>query len=195
VKIESLGIDGAWIIKSKLNLDLRGSFHEWFNYDEFKRYIEIPFEPRQANISKSVNGVIRGIHYSLSKAGQSKLVTCVGGRINDVIVDIRQGSPTYGEWVSIEISAFDGQSILIPRDLGHGFSALEDETCVSYLQSSTYSPGEEFGVNPLDDSLKIDWRVRSEIIKISDKDSLAPTLLQQYKSNLLPRYLPERGNI
>ena len=116
------------------------------------------------------------------------MITCVSGRIRDVIVDLRVGSPTFGKWVDIEISDSDGNSVLIEPGLGHGFSALEENTSVAYLVSLEYSPDKEFEIYPLDKSLNIDWGISKEEINISEKDMRAPGLDMRLASNQLPMW-------
>lgn len=188
MEIVPLNISGAWLANSKINTDSRGKFREWFKLNDIQIVTGVTFETRQANISTSSRGTVRGIHYSLSKEGQAKWVTCVSGKIRDVVVDIRVGSPTFGKWINIEISASDGNSILVGHGLGHGFSALEDNTCVAYLVSVEYSPDEEFEIYPLDEFLNIDWGVSKEEMNISEKDRLAPGVDIRKIKNQLPMW-------
>jgi dTDP-4-dehydrorhamnose 3,5-epimerase len=188
MKISPLEIKGAWVAKSNVNVDSRGSFREWFQAKHVFEQTGYNFDIQQANISKSEIGVVRGIHFSLALSGQAKWVTCVSGKIRDVIVDIRLGSPTFGKWISIDISAEEGTSILIEPTLGHGFSALESNTTVVYLLSSPYSPSEEFGIFPFDEDLAIEWGLEGRHAKVSPKDSSAPKLASIQSLNLLPKY-------
>jgi len=188
MEILPLNIDGAWLANSRINNDERGSFREWFKFSDIESTTGITFETNQANLSKSAKGTVRGIHYGLYKEGQAKWITCVTGKIRDVIVDIRVGSPTFGKQISIELNAYDGTSILIGTGLGHGFSVLEEDSCVGYLVSVEYSPNEEFEIFPLDRSLSIDWGVSEPEMKISEKDRLAPTLDMRKNTNQLPTW-------
>ena len=188
MKIRPLEISGAWLLSSQTFDDSRGSFREWFNSIDIQSSVNYKFETQQANLSTSSKGVVRGIHYSLSHKGQAKLITCVSGKIRDVIVDIRYGSPTYGEWIHVDVSALDGKSLLVDSGLGHGFSVLEENTCVTYLLSSTYSPKEELVISPLDKALNIDWNIKSDSIILSKKDAEAPELLTRQINKQLPIY-------
>ena len=139
-------------------------------------------------MSKSLKGVVRGIHYSLSTSGQAKLITCLSGKIRDVVVDIREGSPTFGNWIYVDIDSFCGKSLLIEPGLGHGFSVLEENTCVAYLLSSPYSPVDELEIFPLDKTLNINWNIPESEVIISKKDLKAPGLISRQIRNQLPRY-------
>jgi dTDP-4-dehydrorhamnose 3,5-epimerase len=144
------------------------------------------FNGQQANISTSARGVLRGIHYSLAKAGQAKWVTCVNGSIKDVIVDIRTESTTFGKHIEVDLESGDGKAVLIGKGLGHGFVSLENDTAVAYLVSSPFSPTEEFEINPLDPAIGIDWGLDLEDLLLSPKDSVAPTLAERAIQGKLP---------
>jgi len=184
VEIEKLAIEGAWIGRSSVHLDERGSFREWFKSIDIRSAIGREFEVAQSNISISHHGVLRGIHYSLAATGQGKWVTCVSGSIWDVVVDIRPSSPTFKKWVGVPMSAESGEAIFIAEGLGHGFIALEDNSIVSYMLTSSYSPTDEFEINPLDSELGIEWPEIERLM--SKKDSLAPTLAERLAEGKLP---------
>ena len=184
-----LKIEGSWLAKSPVHSDERGNFREWFKAEDFKVATKRNFSIAQANVSTSSEGTIRGIHYSLAAIGQAKWVTCVAGRINDVIVDVRPDSPTYGSHQVIELGEANGSAIYIGQGLGHGFIALEENTVVSYLISSAFSMHEEFEINPLDPALAINWGMSTELLKLSKKDYEAPTLKQRYDDGELPKYI------
>jgi dTDP-4-dehydrorhamnose 3,5-epimerase len=187
VKITPLGIEGAWLIESPVHVDDRGFFTEWFKWSAIEEATGISFVPVQANLSKSGKGVVRGIHYSLAPQGQAKLVTVVRGAIVDYIVDIRIGSSTYGHHEGINLAAGTGKSLLIDPYLGHAFESLEDDTTVSYLVSSEYSPNNEKEITPLCNTLNISWTSNSDL-SLSIKDSTAPTLKELEDLKLLPMY-------
>ena len=189
MKFTSLGIKGLWLAESQVWKDERGSFQEWFKSEEVFEATGIKFSVEQANISSSKKNVIRGIHYSLAPGGQAKWVTCASGRIVDVVVDIRPNSPTFKKIEYVNLQAGDGKSIFIGPGLGHAFISLEDDTNVSYLISSPYSPEFEYGIHPMDPELKIDWSLGSGLDKsavISAKDSDAPTLETRSLEGRLP---------
>jgi dTDP-4-dehydrorhamnose 3,5-epimerase len=189
MKFTPLGIEGAWLAESSVWKDERGSFQEWFKSEEVFEATGFKFSVQQANISSSKKNVIRGIHYSLAPGGQVKWVTCANGRIMDVVVDIRPNSPTFKKIEFVNLQAGDGKSILIGPGLGHAFISLEDNTNVSYLLSSPYSPEFEYGIHPMDSELKIDWNLESgpdNSVVISAKDLDAPTLETRSLEGKLP---------
>ena len=187
---EKLAIKGAYLARFPVHEDKRGNFQEWFKSTTFNK-LDIPiFTVNQANISKSKKGIIRGIHYSLSENGQAKWITCITGSILDIIVDLRQSSPTFMKWISVEINSSSGQCILVSQGLGHGFKSLENDTTISYLLSSEFSPQKEFSISPFDNDLKIDWKINPEVAYadiLSEKDLNAPSLADQKNLNLLPQ--------
>jgi dTDP-4-dehydrorhamnose 3,5-epimerase len=182
-----LGIEGAWLAESPIWSDERGFFREWFKTENVNQEVGHNFNVEQANISSSVKGTLRGIHYSLAEKGQAKWVTCVSGLIKDVIVDIRPNSKTFRKWIEVELSGTSGNSILIGQGLGHGFVSLAEASVVAYLVSSPFSPTEEFEINPLDLALGINWGLAIKELKISDKDRNAPTLEERSKEGKLPK--------
>jgi len=189
LEISPLGISGSWLAESKIWEDGRGNFREWFQRSEIFEKTGVDFSVAQSNISVSRRGVLRGIHYSLSPEGQSKWVTCVRGRIIDVVVDIRPTSPTFKKYIEVELAAGDGRAVLIESGLGHGFIALEDESTVSYLLSSLYSPSDEYEINPLDIEIDIDWHldlVGGSGLILSPKDANAPSLSKRFDQGKLP---------
>jgi dTDP-4-dehydrorhamnose 3,5-epimerase len=186
MKLIPLGIDGAWLADSPLWSDERGFFREWFKADDVLATTGIDFSIRQANISQSRRGVIRGIHYSLAPKGQAKWVTCVSGSIRDVIVDIRPSSSTFGKSVSVDLDGIDGRAVLIDAGLGHGFASITHVSTIAYLLSSPYSPSDEFEINPLDSKLGIDWGVDPSEISFSEKDRTSPSLKERLDLNQLP---------
>lgn len=179
-----LEIAGAWIIQSNIHTDNRGFFLEWYKQSEFKENTGIDFSIAQANHSKSAKGVLRGIHYSLASKGQAKWVTCTSGRIWDVVIDIRPNSPTFKNWIAIDIAAESGTSLFLNGNLGHAFVALEDNTKVSYLVDSEYAPSFELDLNPLDPEIKIEWP-NLELF-MSEKDANSPYLTTRINEGKLP---------
>lgn len=181
MKVTPLDIQGAWLIESPTYPDARGLFREWF-IDDLNDKFGLPFfQVIQANTSISSKGVIRGLHYSNSEDGQSKIVTCTSGSGLDVIVDLRTESRTFGEFVTVELSSQSGLSIYISRGLGHGFQAHEDKTSLTYLLDKKYDPQAEFSINPLDVDLAINWKQIP--IVISEKDRTSKNF-QEIKSEI-----------
>ncbi len=185
--IEPLPIEGTWIATSPILTDDRGYFREWFKFGELQRVSGMDFRVEQANISLSSVGTLRGIHYSIASRGQAKWITCVSGSIQDVIVDIRPESKTFGKWIDVELKGDSGKAVLISEGLGHGFLALEDNTTVAYLVSTPFSPTDEFEINPLDEKIGIKWGMDLSSLKISGKDKVAPTLDERLAEGKLPK--------
>ncbi|GAB2938883.1 dTDP-4-dehydrorhamnose 3,5-epimerase [Nonomuraea fastidiosa] len=181
--MDPLGLDGAWLHTPKIHGDHRGAFLEWFKQDALDR----PMDVAQANCSISVRGTLRGVHFSDVPPGQAKYVTCVSGSVLDVIVDVRTGSPTFGEHVAVELDDRRRRAVYIAEGLGHAFFALSESATVVYLCSTPYAPLREHGVHPLDPALGIGWPSGVEPV-LSEKDAAAPTLAQAADQGLLPSY-------
>ena len=189
MKLLPLGIEGVWLAESPVWHDDRGFFREWFKSDDIYEATGVDFSIQQANISRSKRGVIRGIHYSLAPEGQAKWVTCVQGSILDVVVDIRPASATFKKYEIVELNGEEGLSLLIGAGLGHGFLTLEENTTISYLLSSPYSPNFEYEIQPTDPELSIDWHLEligGHEVVISPKDIQAQTLRELQTSGKLP---------
>lgn len=178
--------DSLLLIPNKIT-DERGCFYEAFRDDELSIAAGRRFDVVQANYSISACGVLRGIHGTLIPPGQAKIVTCHRGAVLDVVVDLRLGSPTFGEHQALVLNAADGQSVYIGEGLGHAFLALTDDTCVGYLCSSRFIPGTQLDINPFDPALGIDWG-RDREPRTSAKDAAAPTVAEAAAAGLLPTY-------
>jgi dTDP-4-dehydrorhamnose 3,5-epimerase len=185
-----LKIEGSWVFTPKKFPDERGSFHEVFKLSLLSETLGFGFEVKQVNQSASKAGVIRGIHWADVPPGQSKYVFCSKGSIWDVVVDIRVGSPTFGQFDSVEISDKNGKSVLIQEGLGHAFLSLEDDTIVNYLCSEPYSPKTERSITPLDKDFGIpfDSKWPEAKIQLSDKDFSAETSREAMIRGILPSY-------
>lgn len=183
--VEPLEIDGAILFTPMLFGDERGAFSEQFKSSVMRQTIGHDFDVKQVNCSSSTPGVVRGIHYADVPPSQAKYVTCLRGAILDVVVDIRVGSPTFGNWCSVELDAESRKSIYLAEGLGHGFVALEEST-VMYLCSEEYNPQREHEVHPLDPAIGIDWP--GGPFTLSPKDAAAPTLAEAQAAGLLPNY-------
>jgi dTDP-4-dehydrorhamnose 3,5-epimerase len=183
---EKLKIKGSWLATAPVMEDSRGSFSELFKYDEILAETGQEFRVAQANTSISRKGALRGLHFSLALGGQSKWVGCMSGSLIDVMVDLREGSPSFLEHVSYKLDMEQQNLLFVPSGVAHGFLALEDETRVVYLLTGKYQPSHEYGVDALDATLKIDWP-EMEFIR-STKDAQAPSFDHYLKENLLPKY-------
>lgn len=186
MQIEELSVEGAWVITPKQLGDPRGLFLEWFKDGPFRQATGHGLHLAQANCSVSARGTVRGIHYADVPPGQAKYVTCLTGAILDVIVDIRVGSPTFGQWTSVRLDPVDRRAVYLSEGLGHGFAALEDNSTVVYLCSQGYAPQREREVFPHDPAIGIDWGIPREEAQLSAKDAAGPTLAVVAEAGLLP---------
>lgn len=177
MEIISTPIRDLVIVKNRVFADSRGFFLESYNK---KRLAEsgINIDFCQDNLSKSSYGVVRGLHYQLNPHSQSKLVSVIVGKVYDVAVDIRKGSPTFGQWFGVELSEENKLQFLIPQGFAHGFSVLSDTAVFSYKCDNFYDPAMERGIMYNDPSLNIDWQVPLQEAIISEKDLKHPTLEQ-----------------
>jgi dTDP-4-dehydrorhamnose 3,5-epimerase len=187
MEIRELRVPGAWELTPRQHGDDRGVFLEWFTSDSFRRTTGHDFTLAQANCSVSRRGVLRGIHYSDVPPSQAKYVTCARGAVLDVVVDIRVGSPTFGQWDSVRLDTVDRRAIYLSEGLGHAFLSLEDDSTVMYLCSTPYAPGREHEVHPLDPAIGIDWPLDVDA-QLSAKDAAAPTLAEAAERGLLPTW-------
>lgn len=168
-----LEISDVILVEPKVFRDERGFFMETYSAPEFKAN-GIPYDFVQDNHSKSQKGVLRGLHYQLEPMEQGKLVRCIRGRIWDVAVDIRKGSPWYGKWVAVELSEENKLMLWVPPGFAHGFVALEDNTEVIYKVTKGYSPQHDRGIIWNDQDIKIGWPIDDPIL--SEKDKNQPRL-------------------
>jgi dTDP-4-dehydrorhamnose 3,5-epimerase len=171
---QEMKIKGAWIHTPLRHIDERGYFEEQFKHSQIESGLGRSFLVKQVNQSVSNKGVIRGIHYTDSREGQAKYVSCPKGAIWDVVVDLRKDSPTYGQWDAVELSAANGLSVFISEGLGHAFLSLENGSVAIYLSTSEYAPEFDRAINPLSKTLSIDFASTGiHEYLISKKDSLA----------------------
>ena len=179
-------IPGVFVVAAKVFRDPRGWFQEIWNPARIGARPDFPAAFVQDNVSVSRPGVIRGLHYQYPR-GQGKLVSVLTGTILDIAVDIRVGSPTFGRWVAVELTAGDGRQIYLSEGCAHGFAVRGDvPATVLYKCTTAYDPGGEWGVRWDDPRLAIDWGVKDPIL--SDKDRRAP-LLAEVPPERLPRFL------
>lgn len=173
-------ISGVFIIEPRIFTDPRGYFFESFSQREFEEKIgKIEFV--QDNESKSSYGVMRGLHFQKPPYAQAKLVRCVLGRVLDVAVDIRKGSPTYGQHIAVELTEDNHRQFFIPRGFAHGFAVLSDEAIFQYKCDNYYHPEADGGISILDESLCIDWQFYLDKAILSEKDTKHP-LLKDFNS-------------
>ena len=173
MKIIETPIPGLLIIEPRVFADERGYFFESFSETKFAEAgLNTGFV--QDNESKSHRGVIRGLHYQLAPYAQAKLIRVVRGTVYDVAVDLREGSPTFGEWFGVEVSASKKNQFYIPKGFAHGFSVLSEYAIFSYKCDAFYNPAADRGIRFDDPALKIDWRLPLEDAVISAKDMALP---------------------
>lgn len=170
MEVIKTAIDGIVIIEPKVFKDSRGYFFESFSQREFEEKVrKINF--LQDNESMSTCGVMRGFHFQAPPFCQSKLVRCVRGAVLDVAIDIRKGSPTYGEHVAVELSEENHRQLFIPRGFAHGFAVLSETAVFQYKCDNFYAPQADRGISILDESLGIDWPIPLEKALLSEKDT------------------------
>ena len=170
MEIIKTGIEGLLILEPRIFKDTRGYFFESFSQREFEEKVG-PVHFVQDNESMSSYGVMRGLHFQRPPYTQSKLVRCVSGRVLDVAVDIRQGSPTYGQHVAVELTAENHRQFFIPKGFAHGFAVLSETAVFQYKCDEFYHPEADAGISILDESLGIDWRIPMDKAILSDKDT------------------------
>ena len=170
MEIIKTGIEGLLILEPRIFKDTRGYFFESFSQREFEEKVG-PVHFVQDNESMSTYGVMRGLHFQRPPFTQSKLVRCVSGRVLDVAVDIRQGSPTYGQHVAVELTADNHRQFFIPKGFAHGFAVLSETAVFQYKCDEFYHPEADAGISILDESLGIDWRIPMDKAILSDKDT------------------------
>ena len=164
------------IIEPHVHGDDRGYFVETFRADKLEEFLGYRINSCQDNESRSSRGVLRGLHYQLAPAAQTKLVRVIQGRVLDVAADIRKGSPTFGKHVSVELSGENKKQLLIPRGFAHGFVVLENDTIFAYKVDNYYSPENDRGIAFDDEALGIDWLVPHKELNLSAKDKTQPKL-------------------
>jgi dTDP-4-dehydrorhamnose 3,5-epimerase len=191
VQIRELTISGAFEMTPTIHGDARGAFLEWFRADRFVEATGHPFTLGQSNCSVSAAGTLRGIHFADVPPGQAKYVTCPVGAVLDVVVDVRVGSPTFGQWEGVLLDDEDRRAVYLGEGLGHAFMALQDGSVVQYLCSTGYAPDREHGIHPLDPDVGIRWPVSGRDGAaleplLSAKDVAAPGLTEAARQGLLP---------
>ena len=164
------------VIEPTVHGDERGYFVETFREDKLESFLGYKINFCQDNESKSSRGVLRGLHYQLAPDAQTKLVRVIQGSVLDIAVDIRKGSPTFGQHVAVELSSENKRQLLVPRGFAHGFVVLEDDTVFAYKVDSYYSPENDRGIAFDDTDLDIDWQIPHDELNLSAKDKVQPKL-------------------
>jgi dTDP-4-dehydrorhamnose 3,5-epimerase len=187
VKIRELSIPHAYEMTPRQHSDDRGMFLEWYRFDRLQETLGHALDLRQANLSVSRAGVVRGIHFASVPRGQAKYVTAVRGAVLDYVIDIRVGSPTFGQWESVLLDDVERRSVYLAEGLGHAFVALTDDATVTYLVSDIFSPEREHGIDPLDPEVGLVFPEVAGLV-LSSKDAEAPSLAAAAASGLLPTW-------
>ncbi|MCF0236003.1 MAG: dTDP-4-dehydrorhamnose 3,5-epimerase [Bacteroidaceae bacterium] len=177
MQIIPTALEGVVILEPRIFNDARGYFFESFSQRLFDEGVR-PIRFVQDNESRSTRGVVRGLHFQRMPYTQSKLVRCTLGRVLDVAVDIRHGSPTFGQHVAVELSAENKRQLFIPRGFAHGFAVLSDEAVFQYKCDNYYAPEADGGIDPLDPALGIDWGIAPTEAILSEKDLRHPRLAE-----------------
>jgi dTDP-4-dehydrorhamnose 3,5-epimerase len=185
VEIRELAVPDSYVLDLVPHGDSRGRFTEWYRADVLAEATGHGLPLAQANHSVSARGVLRGVHFALVPPGQAKYVYCPAGKVLDVIVDIRDGSPTFGVHDAVLLDSEQPRAVYLSEGLGHAFVSLADGSSVTYLVSTGYSPGREFGINPMDPALDLPWPSDVEF-ELSAKDTAAPSLEEARAQGLLP---------
>jgi len=169
-------IPDVLLIEPEVHGDSRGYFTELFRQDLLDDFLGYEVNFIQDNESKSSKGVLRGLHYQLPPYEQTKLVRVIEGKVLDVAVDIRQSSPTFGQYVSIELSSDNHRQLFIPKGFAHGFVVLSESAVFVYKVDNYYSPDDDRGIAYNDRQIGIDWMLKSDELQLSNKDKSHPTL-------------------
>ncbi|MDX1888323.1 dTDP-4-dehydrorhamnose 3,5-epimerase [Mycolicibacterium sp. 050158] len=189
MSFRELAVPGAWEITPTVRPDPRGRFFEWFTDREFEAMTGHRFDLRQANVSVSAAGVLRGLHFAQLPPSQAKYVTCLRGAVFDVVVDVRVGSPTFGHWDSVLLDDRDHRTIYLSEGLAHGFLALQDDSTVAYLCSAGYAPEREHTIRATDPAIGVEWPlVDGAAPNLSERDAAAATLDEVRAAGLLPTW-------
>lgn len=175
--VKETGIEGLLILEPRVFQDTRGYLYESYHRERLQD-AGIDYNFVQDNQSRSVHGVLRGLHYQKAPFAQAKLVRVIEGSIFDVAVDIRPSSPSYGKWFGVELSGENFLQLMIPAGFAHGFSVLSDHAIVQYKADQYYHPDSEAGIRFDDPDLRIDWKINPEKAIISEKDRMLPDFKQ-----------------
>lgn len=187
MKVRELSIPGCFQFIPGQHRDDRGTFLEWFRADEFAQAVGHRLTVAQANHSVSGLGVLRGLHYALVPPGQAKYVYCPYGAVLDLAVDIRSGSPSFGNYDAVRLDDVDRAAVYLPEGIGHAFVSLAESSMLTYLCSTGYEPDREQAIDPLDPELGLPWPDDLELV-LSARDRAAPGLAAAGAEGLLPSY-------
>ncbi|WP_223694575.1 dTDP-4-dehydrorhamnose 3,5-epimerase family protein [Leifsonia poae] len=193
MQIRELSIPDAFEVTPQVRTDDRGQFLEWYRFDRLEETVGHRLDLRQGNLSVSKRGAVRGIHFADIPPSQAKYVTAPYGAVLDFVIDIRVGSPTFGQWDSVLLDDVDRRAIYVAEGLGHCFVALTENATVSYLVTDVYTPAREHGINPLDPDIALIFPAEAGEPLLSDKDTAAPGLHEAAEAGLLPTWEAARA--
>jgi len=188
VQTRELNVPGAWEFTPQQHGDDRGVFFEQYRYEAVQEVVGHPLSLRQVNTSVSARGVVRGIHYALVPPSQAKYVSAPKGAFIDFVIDIRVGSPTFGQWDSVVIDDVDRRAVYLSEGLGHAIVALTEGATVNYLVSQVFDPQREKGLSVVDPEIGLVFPDDIGEIRLSPKDTAAPTLAEAADAGLLPTW-------
>ncbi|AGW40699.1 dTDP-4-dehydrorhamnose 3,5-epimerase [Leifsonia xyli subsp. cynodontis DSM 46306] len=188
MQIRELTIPDAYEITPVQHADDRGLFFEFYRFDRLEEAVGHSLDLKQGNTSVSRRGSVRGIHFADIPPSQAKYVMAPRGAVLDFVIDIRVGSPTFGQWDSVLLDDKDRRALYVAEGLGHCFVALTDDATVSYLVTDVYTPTREHGINPLDSDIALTFPVPEDELLLSLKDTDAPGLAEAQASGLLPTW-------
>ena len=188
MRIRPLSIADAYEVTPRQFPDDRGVFLESFRGDLLAEHLGHRPRVVQTNVSVSSRGTVRGIHFADVPPSQAKYVTALTGSLLDFVVDIRVGSPTFGQWEAVLLDTVDRRAVYLPEGMGHAFAALEDDTTAMYLVTAPYAPAREHGIHPLDPQVGLQLPEGMQEPLLSPKDASAPTLAEAAEQGLLPTY-------
>ena len=188
MQIRELSVPDSYEVTPVQRADERGVFLEWYRFDRLEEVVGHRLDLRQANMSVSAKGVVRGVHFADIPLGQAKYVTVTNGAVLDYVVDLRVGSPAFGTWDTVRLDTLDRRAVYLAEGLGHAFIALTDNATVSYLVSDIYNPSREHGVNPLDPAIALVFPPDAGEPILSKKDTDAPSLVEARDNGLLPTW-------
>ena len=187
MQVRELAVAGAFEFTPEIHTDQRGLFVAPYQEEAFVAAVGHSFSVAQLNYSRSARMVIRGAHFTRTPPGQSKYVYCASGHALDVMLDTRVGSPTFGQWDSVELGNGSFRALYFPLGIAHSFVALQDGTVMAYMVGSRYVAEQELAIYPLDEALGLPWPKDITPI-LSPRDRAAPTLAKALAAGLLPRY-------
>lgn len=187
MRTRELAVAGGFEFTPEIHEDHRGLFVSPLQDEAFVAAVGHRFPVAQTNHSRSAKGVLRGLHFTATPPGQVKYVHCARGRALDAVVDVRVGSPTFGQWDLVQMDSESFRAVYIPDGLAHAFMALEDNTVMSYLVSSAYRAELEHAIDPFDPAIGLPWPTDMKTL-LSARDSVAPSLAEAEAKGMLPKY-------